>query len=44
VNAGVNHLRHAAGRWNVVRWGDAEHLASDRAKDGRSGGGGRSAP
>ena len=44
VNAGVNHLRHAAGRWNVVLWGDAEHLASDGAEDGRSGGKGRSAP
>jgi probable phosphoglycerate mutase len=44
VNAGVNHLRHAAGRWNVVRWGDADHLAPDGVEDGRSGGGGRSAP
>jgi probable phosphoglycerate mutase len=33
VNAGVNHFRHAAGRWRVVRWGDAEHLDAPGASD-----------
>ncbi|HEY6003739.1 MAG TPA: histidine phosphatase family protein [Anaeromyxobacter sp.] len=35
VNAGVNHLRHAAGRWQLVRWGDQDHLGEAAAGDDR---------
>jgi probable phosphoglycerate mutase len=33
VNAGVNHFRSTSGCWQLVRWGDADHLGSARGLD-----------
>ena len=33
LNAGVNQFRCAAGKWQIVRWGDAEHLGTAGATD-----------